>query len=172
MRIFSVLFGLLLFNCQLVFGQSICQEDQRQISELIFQFEEFQKKHDPQGILKLFTPPSTNEEKDSYSSLLASNAFPDGSSARLYSNVVTNFRVESFIVKGVTLRESLNQRFCIIHLEEKRTYSPGPAARRESVSQTVNENKALVLVKVDNDWMVDKYSEEGRSLTKYSGWGY
>lgn len=146
-------------------AQNDCQDTA--ILELVSRFETYQKDRNARGVLSLFTPPVFDRDKGTYAFLLGL----DAAAPRLYSNVVTAFRLESFIVKRVVLAEYAGQGLCVAFLEEKRIYGPEPANPRGKL-ETVTYTPALVFVRIGDTWKVDKYAAIDHASPKFSAWHY
>ena len=168
MKCLAFFLGVVLLSLP-AFAQEFCDKGNRQVSSLVGQFQELQKKRDPRGVLALMTPSRDEEEKLSHSSLLALDAFPDGTSARLYSTSTTNQRLLSFKIKEFSYFFSEGREFCAVLLEEQKLYPPvnaSPPKNKRSVK--IKESSILVFLKTSVGWQIDKYTKIG-SPGKYSG---
>lgn len=148
-------------------AQNYCQRDESAIRNVVSRFQTYQKDKNARGVLSLFTAPVGDKQRGTYTFLLGL----DAAAPRLYGNVVTAFRLESFEIKSLMPAEYAGQGYCVAFLEEKRTYGPGPA-NPGGKPETVTYTPALILVRVGSDWKVDKYAAIDHASPKYSAWGY
>lgn len=137
-----------------------CEQENVALTTLVSNFEELQKKRNPNAVLALFTPAESVADKDTYKFLSGG----DAAGPRLYNSGQTNFQLGSYEVIGLPVeRANLG---CEVNVEEKRAfYKEGIGGWNPAGSYKLT----FVLMKVNNEWKIEQYLGSGKT-GKYSGW--
>lgn len=152
------------------------EKNEREVKNLVATFEKYIQSRDVEALMALFTPPATEEESESYRSLVGIE--PKSDVPRLFNNVSTNFIVTSWgIAKGPDGRELVvkeNDTYFVTVEETRKSWcNAGPCAGTYSF-----ENTSLYvyeIVKDDAQWKVNSYvflpASPHTVTKKYDGFG-
>lgn len=116
-------------------------------------FENYMLKRDAPGVLSLFTPPSTKAERgwlENY--ILGGDLGKPGESVRLFATRGFGYKVLKYDIKNLRV---VNPKRAEVAIEEWRTWWDD--GKWHPVPNRCNTR--LTLVKVGNDWFVDKYRD-------------
>jgi HNH endonuclease len=130
-------------------------------------FENYMVKRDARGVLSMFTPPRTKPERDWLENyILGGNLGRPGRFIRLFATRGFGYKVLKYDLKKLRV---VNPKKAEATVEEWRTWWGDGAW--DPVPRICNTR--LTLVKIGNEWFVDKYREPSAShyRHKYGGLG-
>lgn len=141
----------------------ICAVQRDQILAIVDQFETYQKNHEADNALLMFTPASSEEEQQEYDYLSGGGLVI----ARLYNSINSDYEVNSYKVTSDP-HKSISGG-CLVFIEEMRKLYAS-LDNEEFMNPEPIEVK-LLLVQSDDKWMIESYKSRDVRLKdgKYSG---
>ena len=117
------------------------------IKAVIDQFERYQQDRDPQKVFSLFTPPSTEKEKEDYENLHLEGLY------RLYSAADLNYQLRSWKIINF---QKASPTYYKVNVEERRDYGWDQTEAKWKKTNVLFRVEFSV-VKRGNNWLIDKY---------------
>lgn len=141
----------------------ICAVQSDQILATVDKFETYQKNHEADNALLMFTPASGEEEKQEYDYLSGGGLVI----ARLYNSINSDYEVNSYKVTSDP-HKSVNGG-CLVFVEEMRKLYA--SLNNEEFKNPEPVEVKFLLVQDDDKWMIESYKSRDVRLKdgKYSG---
>ncbi len=143
--------------------EAVDQESERAITQLISQFETYQRGQLSKRVLSLMTDPETAQEKSDYEAFLV---LPDDLSAgyRLYSANDLSYKVRGHTVGQISKQSSSQYRAEVVEQRD----SNWSQTTADWTVKNGGFNLIFVINKEGNSWSIAEYQASGKP-GKYSG---